>query len=125
MPYTQETLIFKKLYELIKLIYNYVKLFPKHEKFILGQRIENTSIDILEGIIKANKKDNKTKELENTSTKLDMLKVYIRLSKELQFMDLKRYEALSSHILEIGKMLGGWIKYEKNRLNQQKILPTR
>ena len=115
MPNTENTTIFKKIYDLILLIYQYVKLFPKQDKFILGERIENAAIDLLETTIKANQLTNKVSFLLDVSTKLDILRVYIRLAKDLHLLDLKKYETASIHITEIGKMIGGWIKYEKTR----------
>ena len=56
---------------------------------------------------------NKVSSLLGVSTKLDILRIYTRLAKDLHLLDLKKYETASIHIREIGKMLGGWIKYEK------------
>jgi hypothetical protein len=113
MPNTENTTIFKKIYDLILLIYQYVQLFPRQDKFILGERIKNAAIDLLESTIKANQLENKVLSLYDVSTKLDILRVYMRLAKDLRLLDLKKYETASIHIVEIGKMLGGWIKYEK------------
>lgn len=115
MPNTEGTAIFKKIYELIIVIYQYVRLFPKQEKFILGERIENASVDLLEGIITANQKQQKLSSLVEVSVKLDVLRIFIRLSKDLRLLDLKKYENLITHIQEIGRMLGGWIKYEREK----------
>ena len=113
MSNTENTAIFKKIYDLILLIYQYVRLFPRQDKFILGERIENAAIDLLESTIKANQLQDKVSLLLDVNTKLDILRVYIRLAKDLRLLDIKKYEDISGHITEIGKMLGGWIKYEK------------
>ncbi len=48
--------------------------------------------------------------LEKASQKLDLLKVLIRLTKDLKILDNKKYLEIQKRIREIGKMLGGWIK---------------
>lgn len=48
--------------------------------------------------------------LQKASIRLDVVKVFIRLCKDLKVLDNKKYLLLESQIQEIGKMLGGWIK---------------
>lgn len=45
------------------------------------------------------------------SIELDMLKVFVRLAKETRCIDSKQYLEIETKIQEIGKMLGGWIKF--------------
>ena len=124
MSNTEGIAIFKKIYDLVLLAYQYVRLFPRSEKFVLGERIEHASIDLLEGIIIANQKKEKQASLVEASVKLDILRIFIRLSKDLRLLDLKKYETLSSHIVEIGRMLGGWIKYEKEKMTPKEGAPV-
>jgi len=123
MSNTEGIAIFKKIYDLSLLVYQYVRLFPKSEKFILGERIEHASIDLLEGVIAANQQKEKQASLVEASVKLDVLRIFIRLSKDLRLLDLKKYETLSTHITEIGRMLGGWIKYEKEKMVPKENTP--
>ncbi len=104
--------IFQKAYELYKLFYQYALDLPKKDKYTIGQRIDNTILDIIESIILASQlsKTEKLPVLQKTSIKLDLLKVLVRLSKDIKILDNKKYLTLESHIQEIGKMLGGWIK---------------
>jgi four helix bundle protein len=102
--------IFEKTYDLILWIYPTVNKFPKSQRFVLGQHIENTTLELLEGIIEANNERNKAFYLKKLSLKLDKLRILIRLSKDFKFISIRQYEFVSGHINEIGKMLGGWIK---------------
>jgi len=121
MSNTEGIAIFKKIYDLDLLVYQYVRFFPKSDKFILGERIEHASIDLLEGIITANQQREKQASWVEASVKLDILRIFIRLSKDLRLLDLKKYETLSGYIVEIGKMLGGWIKYEKEKMMPKEV----
>lgn len=41
------------------------------------------------------------------------LKAYLRLSYNLKFLPSKKYEIWSSKSVELGRMVGGWIKSTK------------
>ena len=102
--------LFTKLYDLILWIYPMVNKFPKAQRFVLGQRIENSVLELLRLTIRANASRHKGPILEEFSVELDQFRILIRLSKDLKFMSINQYAYVSSLINEIGKMLGGWIK---------------
>ena len=106
----QNLAIFEKTYELVLWLYPTVNKFPKSQRFVLGQQIENTILKILQGIIEANQERNKIPYLKQVSVELDKLRILIRLSKDLKFISIKQYGFAANKVNEIGKMLGGWIK---------------
>jgi len=106
----QNLKIFEKTYELILWLYPTVNKFPKSQRFVLGQRIENTVLSILSGIIMANQESDKRIYLKRVSVELDKLRILVRLSKDLRFISVRQYGFAAEKINEIGKMLGGWIK---------------
>ncbi|MBU4252639.1 MAG: diversity-generating retroelement protein Avd [Candidatus Omnitrophica bacterium] len=110
MARTEHLIIFQKVYDLIKEVYRDCNNFPKSQRFILGQRIENTAVNILEGIISANSTEKKLSDLLKVSLEIEKLRIFFRLSKDLAFLAFKRYEVLSAKLDEIGRMCGGWIK---------------
>ena len=75
------------------------------------ERLEGTIIEVLENIVQANETQDKLPILKELSAFLERLRILIRLSKDLTYMDFRRYERLSLNVDEIGRMLGGWIKY--------------
>ena len=48
----QDLVIFEKIYQLVLWLYPTVSKFPKSQRFVLGQQIENTALDILRGVIR-------------------------------------------------------------------------
>ena len=106
--------IFHNKYEFIKWLHTLLNKFPKSEKYTMAQKIENTSLDFLESIIESNNDFDKKKSLRKAIVELDKLRIYFRLSKDLQFISFSQYEYGSKLINEIGRMLGGW--YKKNNV---------
>ena len=53
--------------------------------------------------------------LKRASLKLNILRVFLRLMKEVKTLDNKKYITLQTLVDEIGRMLGGWIKSTKER----------
>ena len=42
--------------------------------------------------------------------KLDIVRVFLRLAKDVKAIENKKYQLLESQTEEVGRMLGGWIK---------------
>lgn len=101
-----------KVYEFYKLLHSYIKLFPKAEKYSLGQRIENFTLDTLELTLRAAfaPKANRLIHLEDLDTKVQVLKTLVRLAHEIRALDDNKYLALQEYLQEIGKMVGGWLR---------------
>lgn len=102
--------IFEKTYQIIRWLYPTINKFPKSQRFVLGQQIENAALSILTGIIAANGERDKVPVLKRVSASLDTLRILIRLAKDLEFMSVKQYAFAAERVNEIGKMLGGWMK---------------
>jgi hypothetical protein len=60
----------------------------------------------------ANRRADKGPALDEASGRLDALRITLRLSRGLGFLSNGGYEDLSRDIDEVGRMLGGWIKYD-------------
>ena len=75
-------------------------------------------LEIIEGILEASQKfkGEKLPILEKTSVKLNFLRIFFRLMKDTESIDLREYAQMEEIVDEIGKMLGGWIRSTKNQL---------
>ena len=105
--------IVTKAYDFALWLLPRVQDFPRSSRFVLGDRLIATMLDILEGLIEAATRHDKRQALETVSIKLDRLRVLIRLSKDLKVMNLKRYEFAAGALTELGAMLGGWLKQQR------------
>ena len=111
----QELKIQQKTEDMIKYAYIVLKHFPKSERFTLAADIKKSMCKLLELIIRCNAEKDKYRYFREIDVELIMFKSFVRLSMELGFMPIKKYEILSGYVSEIGKMLGGWMKNFKKQ----------
>lgn len=102
--------ILQKTFDMFEYAYPALKQFPKSEKFTLVADIKRSMDKILEHIVEAEKRYYKKTTLQELDVEIAKLKVYLRLSHRLGFLPEKKYELWSGMVVEIGKMLGGWMK---------------
>ncbi len=108
--------IFKKLCDLYKVLHSLRSGIPRLDRYTIWQKIENLNLDILEEILKASQtpKPEKLAILEAASQKVSFLKVLIRLAKEVKTITPAKYVDLQAETDSVGRMLGGWIRSNKN-----------
>jgi four helix bundle protein len=106
----EELKILQKVFDMMGYAYKALAQYPKGEKFALVADIKRCMDLILERVIEANKKYYKKTTLQELDVEVEKLKAYIRLSYNLGFLPVKKYEIWSGQVVEIGRMVGGWIK---------------
>lgn len=107
-----ESSVFQKTYILYKFLHIAIKKFPKGDRHAIGERMLNTTLDMLVAIIEAGsaKREWKIPPIDRSLTKLEINKVFVRLAHETQCFTERQYIDLQSCFQEIGRMLGGWRK---------------
>lgn len=106
----EELLILQKVFDMMEYGYLALAQFPKSEKYALATDIKHCMDLMLERCIEAQKKYYKKNTLQEFDVEITKLKAYLRLSFNLHFLPTKKYEEWSKRVVEIGKMLGGWLK---------------
>ena len=104
----QDLIIFQKIYDFLLWLHPVVNKFPKSQRFVLGQRIENKTLDLLHSIVVANSERDKSITLGRASVELDELRILVRLSKDLRFVTIGQYGVAAEKLNEIGRLLSGW-----------------
>lgn len=112
-----DTPIFKKTYDTYKTLYGYRLGVPRLDRYTIWQKSENLLLDVLEDILRASQapKLEKLPILEHASVQLNLLRVFLRLAKDVGALDMKKYVTVEAALDEIGRMLGGWIKSLQGR----------
>jgi hypothetical protein len=93
-------------------LYIAMKQYPKSERHTLVADTTNALWNIGTYITRANMiraTQERRRMIEAADMELSRLKILVRMGMLLKFMDMKKYGVLSGQMVEIGKMLGGWL----------------
>lgn len=110
-----------KLYDYFLWIIPKLEKFPRSQKFLLADRIENLLLDILDRLIEAAYSRNKQSALRSANLQLEKLRYLLRLSKDLKLINLKSYEFSARALESIGISIGGWLRYAKREDIQEPV----
>jgi hypothetical protein len=106
----EEMLIIKKGFDFSRWLFQHTGKFPRSHRFSVAVRLENSVLDFIELTRVANMRRDKLPLLKRADEALERIRLLFRLSYEMHFINLTSYEFGSSQLVEMGKLLGGWIK---------------
>lgn len=109
-------LLFRKSYDLVLWLYPILDRMPKAHRPVLGAEIERTVISLVISVIRANKSSGPERESlqRRISRDLDVVRILMRLMKDLRFMSVKQYAAGADRANEIGRMLSSWMRSNRS-----------
>lgn len=110
-------ILIPKIEKYIKYMLNIILKLPRTEKFNIGNEYKVSMYTILSNAIYINKIGNnaeiksKLEYLNKIDAELVLERIYLRLMLENKWIDEKKFKVAIELIYEIGKILGGLIKY--------------
>ncbi len=107
---TDQLIIFQKLYDLYLYTHKTVAKFPKNQRFLLSNYLLQTNMEMIKLTIIANSKPDRLKEQNQVSVNLDLFRIYVRIAKDVNFLQIKKYQYVMENINEIGRLLTAWQK---------------
>ncbi len=84
--------------------------FPRSQKFLLGDRIQSTALNVLESLIDATYTRQRSQHLAQANLGLEKLRFLLRLAWELHHLNRRRYEYAVRMVNEVGQRVGAWRK---------------
>jgi four helix bundle protein len=87
-----------------------VAKFPRDHKFTVGDRLVETCLDIMSNLVEASYKRDKQALLTSASRALVRARVLVRLARSLRCLSESQQVHFDKESVEIGRMLGGWIR---------------
>ncbi len=78
----------------------------------MGQKCDSSALEVLEYFFHAQSQQGSRRIafLQRADLRLKILQTLIRVAYDVKATDQRSYIAIQGSIIEIGKMLGGWIK---------------
>lgn len=120
----------RKFVEFANLMNVYLNHFPKHEKYGLCLAIRQAAYDVYGYIVEGQKRHHRKTAMTNLDVRHEQLRMLVNLAHDLGYFGFKdgrcavktaeelaahRYLALSRMIDELGRMIGAWIVFERQR----------
>lgn len=105
--------VWKESHELVLMVYEITKKFPKDELFGLVSQIRRAAVsipaNIVEGYARTSKKE-LAQFLSVSRGSLAEVEYYLFLSKELRYLSPAEYEKIENKRIIVGKLLNGFVR---------------
>ena len=102
--------VITKIRDLMTWLLERIAGFPRTHRTVLGTRIGNLVLDVLEKLLEAAYSGEKKELLRRANLDFEKLRHLLRSSYELKCLSLRQYEFVAREIDEVGRMVGGWMK---------------
>ena len=89
--------------------------FPRSQKFLLGDRIQGTALDVLDALIEATYTRQREVLLARANLGIEKLRFLFRLARDLRYLDNRRYEFAARSLDDIGRKVGAWRKTHRGQ----------
>lgn len=109
--------VFKASYDLLIALFKTSRNFAREYRFTLGESIKKEAVEMVKLIYRANKTADKAPHLETARETLEIVRLELRLLKDLKQVNLKQFVYLNEQIESVSKQLAAW----HNSTNNVKI----
>jgi len=92
-----------------------VELFPKSYRFSIGQRLADSSLELLMRLTDAGFRVDRKQSLEIAQREVNRLRLLLRLAKELKILPMQSWTFATGEVDEMGRMTGGWMRSVSGR----------
>ena len=113
MPAPQKSelpVVLVKWYDYAKWVLERVESFPKNQRYVLGQRLSDQVMVVLEILVEAAYSREKRDLLAEANRKMEVVRWTVRMCKDRNLLTASQFEHSAKCLNECGKMVGGWLK---------------
>ncbi len=114
--------VYKLCYELFLEIFHLTKNFTKDYKYTVGENLKKETIELLTLIFRANSSNDKKIVLQNARERIEIIRLFIWLMKDLQQISLKHFVHVNQKEEDVSKQLTGWQKSQKQMFSAMEVL---
>lgn len=107
-----DMVIFNRTFDCLAWLMNMTNHFPRAHRQTLTKRLLDAAFDLRERLEEANLRRgrNRFSSLQSADEALARIRLYVRLAHKMKWMTDGQYFHVSSMLVEIGRLLGGWKK---------------
>ncbi len=107
--------VYKSSYQLTRMLFLATENFSRQYKYTTGQQIKNEAMILIKNIYRANKALDKVLQIEKARENLEMIKLQLRLTQDMDNLNLLKFVEINLVIEEVSKQLTNWEKYSKGK----------
>jgi hypothetical protein len=102
--------VYESTYDLLLGIFEFTKSFSEEYKYTVGESLKKETIDLLILIYRVNMRQDKVGVLQEAKERIEVIRLLIRLMKDLHQISLKKFVTINTIVAEVAKQLTGWHK---------------
>jgi len=105
--------VYKTSYDFLVAIFQFTKHFDREYKYTLGEDMKKETTALIANIYRANSSQSKWALLQSARENLEVIRLYLRLLKDLEQISLDKFIILNEKIESVSKQLCSWQKDNK------------
>jgi len=91
-------------------LFRFTKDFNREYKYTLGESIKKETVEMIINIYRANSTYSKEKIIQSARENVEVIRLFLRLLKDLKQVNLKKFVQLNEKIESVSKQLSAWQK---------------
>jgi len=101
-----------KWFDYVKWVLDRVDSFPKNQRFVLGTRLADAALEVMELLAQAAYARGKAKAslLEEANRRIETVRWLVRICKDRNLLSGRQFSFSAGCLEECGRMVGGWYK---------------
>lgn len=102
--------VYKVSYDLFLAIFQFSKNMEREYKYTIGENLKKETTELIATIYRANGSHAKKEHIQSARERTEIIRLYLRLLKDLHQVSLPKFITLNEYIESISKQLHFWEK---------------
>ena len=102
--------VYKASYDLLLEIFRFTREFNREFKYTVGESLKKETLELITLIYRANSKKDKWEILQAAREKIEVIRLFVRLMKDLRQISLEKFVQVNKRVENVSKQLTGWQK---------------
>ena len=100
--------VYKVSYDFLLDLFKFTKNFDREYKYTIGEDLKKETTEMIANIYRANSSQSKWQLLQSARENLEVVRLYLRLLKDLKQINLEKFITLNEKIECVSKQLFSW-----------------
>jgi four helix bundle protein len=102
--------VYKESYDFLLNLFIITKNFNREFKYTIGENLKKETMEMIANIYRANSSFDKFDYIKSARENLEVVRLYLRLVKDLKQINTEKFVKLSQKIESVSKQLSAWQK---------------